>query len=152
MSLVVGLGSPHGDDRLGWAAIDGLRPHLPAGVSAQKVSGGLGLLEWLEGQEEAIILDASTPSGQPGSIRVFEWPSDDIAASAPRNTHGPGLVDALRLAEALGRLPRRVRIIAIEAQDVSPNESLSAPAARGLASAIESILLEFSRDLMGTRS
>jgi hydrogenase maturation protease len=152
MSLVVGLGSSHGDDRLGWAAIDALRPRLPAGTSARKASGGLELLECLEGQDEVIILDASTPGGQPGSIRVFDWPSSDIVASAPSNTHDLGLVDALRLADALGRLPSRVRIIAIEAQDMSPSESLSTSAARGLASAIENTLLEFGQDLMGTRS
>ena len=31
MSLIVGLGSPHGDDQLGWVAIDLLQPRLPAG-------------------------------------------------------------------------------------------------------------------------
>ena len=35
MSLIVGLGSPHGDDRLGWVAVDRLRLRLPAGISAQ---------------------------------------------------------------------------------------------------------------------
>ena len=40
MSLIVGLGSPHGDDQLGWVAVDRLRPRLPAGISAHKVRGG----------------------------------------------------------------------------------------------------------------
>ena len=38
MSLIVGLGSPHGDDQLGWVAIDRLRPLLPAGISARQGS------------------------------------------------------------------------------------------------------------------
>ena len=38
MSLIVGLGSPHGDDQLGWVAIDRLRPRLPAGISARQGS------------------------------------------------------------------------------------------------------------------
>ena len=43
MSLIVGLGSPHGDDQLGWVAIDRLRPRLPASIFTQKVRGGLEL-------------------------------------------------------------------------------------------------------------
>ena len=36
MSLIVGLGSPHGDDQLGWITIDRLRPLLPAGISRRR--------------------------------------------------------------------------------------------------------------------
>ena len=78
MSLIVGLGSPHGDDQLGWVAIDLLRPRLPAGTSAHKVRGGLELIECLDGHDAAVVIDAASPAGRPGSIRSFTWPCPEL--------------------------------------------------------------------------
>ena len=102
MSLIVGLGSPHGDDQLGWVAIDRLRPRLPAGISAQKVRGGLELIECLEGHDAAVVIDAASPAGRPGTIRSFTWPCPELAHCALLSSHGLGLVEAIQLAEALG--------------------------------------------------
>ena len=79
MSIVVGLGSPHGDDQLGWVAVDRLNSRLPAGISARKVRGGVELINALEGQDAAVIIDAAAPAGQPGMIRTFAWPCPELA-------------------------------------------------------------------------
>ncbi len=126
MILIVGLGSPHGDDQLGWMAIDRLQLPLPAGITTHKVRGGIELLECLAGQELGIIIDASAPAGQPGSIRSFEWPCPELTACLPSGTHDLGLIDALQLAETLGQLPKRVLIFTIEARETSPGAALSA--------------------------
>jgi hydrogenase maturation protease len=146
--LVVGLGSPHGDDRLGWAVVDHLRSRLPAGVSACKVRGGLDLLERLGGLDQVVVVDASVPAGRPGTIRAFEWPCRALAEGGSLSTHGMGLVAALQMAEALGRLPRRVRIIAVEAQDTSPAAGLSAAVARQI-DAVATVVLEAARRFDG---
>lgn len=138
--LVAGLGSPHGDDRLGWAVIDRLRSRLPPGVTACKALGGLDLLGCLEGQDAAVVVDASAPAGRPGEIRSFDWPCRELAEGEPLGTHGMGLVAALRMAEALGRLPRRVRIVAVEAQETSPGATLSGAAAQRVDVAADVVL------------
>jgi len=140
MSLVVGLGSPHGDDQLGWVVVDRLRPRLPAGITADKVHGGLELLECLEGHEAAVVIDAAAPAGRPGTIRSFAWPSTKLAHCGPWSTHGLGLVQALQLAETLGRLPQRVNIYTIEAQDTSPGAPLSGNVAQRLDAVVEAVL------------
>jgi hydrogenase maturation protease len=145
--LVAGLGSPHGDDQLGWAVVDRLRSRLPAGVPACKVSGGLDLLARLEGHDEAILVDASAPAGRPGTIRAFDWPCDDFAEGRSFSTHGLGLVAALRLAEALGRPPRRVHIVAVEAQETAPGADLSGAVARRLEDAAGVVLAAVRRYL-----
>jgi hydrogenase maturation protease len=132
MSLIVGLGSPHGDDQLGWVAIDRIMPRLPAGNSALKVNGGLDLLECLDARESAVIIDSAAPAGQPGTLRTFDWPSPLLAECERLSTHGLGLVAALKLAEALDRLPRDVRIYTVEAHDTSPDAPLGTHVARQL--------------------
>jgi hydrogenase maturation protease len=140
MSLIVGLGSPHGDDQLGWVVVDRLRPRLPAGIAVDKVHGGLELLECLGGHDAAVVIDAAAPAGRPGTIRSFTWPSPDLAHCAPWSTHGLGLVQALHLAETLGRLPGRVSIYTIEARDISPGAPLSGIVARRLDAVAEAVL------------
>jgi hydrogenase maturation protease len=147
VTVIVGLGSPHGDDQLGWIAVDRLRPRLPAGISAHKVPGGLELLECLKGQDSAVVIDAAAPAGRPGTIRSFAWPSPALAGCAPLSTHGLGLIDALNLAEALGTLPRRVSVYTIEAKQLSPGALLSWEVAQGLDAVLEAILADLtSRD------
>ena len=91
----------------------------PAGITAHKVRGGIELLECLDGQETAILIDAAAPAGRPGTIRSFVWPCPELAAVLPWSTHGLGLVEALHLAESLGQLPRKVFIYTIETSHIS---------------------------------
>jgi hydrogenase maturation protease len=140
---IVGLGSRHGDDQIGWIAIDRLRLHLPAGVSAVKAASGVELLEFLVGQEDIIIVDAAAPARHPGTVRSFVWPCADLAAHVPWSTHGLGLVEALQLAQTLGRMPGQVTIATVEAHTTAPGLPLSPAATRGLDDLVESILRRF---------
>ncbi len=144
MSLIVGLGSPHGDDQLGWIAIDRLRPQLPAGISAQKVRDGFELLDSLEGHDSAFIIDAAAPAGQPGTCRSFNWPSPLLADGERLTTHSLGLVAALQLAEVLNCLPHRLIIYTIEADDTSPGAPLSNLIAHQLDLLVESLCAELA--------
>ncbi|HWE37358.1 MAG TPA: hydrogenase maturation protease [Isosphaeraceae bacterium] len=143
--LVVGLGSPHGDDQVGWAVVERLRPLLPPFATARAVGGGLDLLACLEGQDAAIVVDAAAPSGRPGRVHVLDWPCPDLVALRPLSTHGPGLVEALRLAEVLGRLPRRVRIYAVEVVSVRPGADLGPIATGGVDAVTMAILADLAR-------
>jgi hydrogenase maturation protease len=140
MSLIVGIGSPHGDDQVGWIVAERLHPRLPAGIAVQKIRGGLELVECLGGHAEAILIDATAPAGRPGTIRAFPWPCSELELHAPFSTHDLGLVAALRLAEALGKLPSNLRVYAIEARDTSPGAYLSAEVGQQLESVVETVL------------
>jgi hydrogenase maturation protease len=132
MSLILGLGSPHGDDQLGWVAIDRMRPRLPAGTYAHKIRGGFDLIEYLEGHDTAVVIDAASPAGRPGSIRSFTWPCPELVHCILLSSHGLGLVEAIQLTEALGRLPQHLKIYTIEARDTSPGAPLDDEIARQL--------------------
>jgi hypothetical protein len=52
-------------------------------------------------------------------------------------------VEALQLAQTLGRIPTQVVIATVEAQHTGPGLPLSPPVARGLDELVESILRRF---------
>jgi hydrogenase maturation protease len=140
MTMIAGLGSAHGDDQLGWIAIDLLRPRLPAGISAKKIRGGLELLENLDEYDTAFLIDASSPAGKPGAIRSFTWLCPALDQCILLSSHGLGLVEAIQLAEALGRLPFLVKIFTIEAHDITPGAPLSVDIARQIDVLAERVL------------
>lgn len=128
--LILGLGSPHGDDQAGWLVVDYLRARGVA--NARKVADGIEVLLAMQNATDVVIVDASMPANRPGILRWFKWPAQDPTASNPVSTHGLGLVDSLRMADALGESPREVTIVTIEAASVAPASNVSNVVARAV--------------------
>jgi hydrogenase maturation protease len=139
-TAIIGLGSPHGDDQVGWVAVDLLWSRLPADVPAFKASGEVEILELFDGFDRVIIIDAAAPAGQPGTVRSFVWPEGDLQQTGATTTHGVGLADVLRLAELLKRLPREVVFETVEAKQTAPGSPLSEAVERGAMRVVESVL------------
>lgn len=141
--LVVGVGSPFGDDRFGWHVADLLRSRLgqftPAAdigpVEIRKAAAPHQLLDWLDDQQGLVLCDACRGSGEPGTVTRFEWPSTHVRGLRFSGTHEMPLPALLELAQRLGRLPRRVTIWGAEAQAATdgeqvPDRPLAAPTER----------------------
>ncbi len=112
---VIGLGSPFGDDRIGWQVVALLAEQsLPAGADAVSCENpGRDLLPLLDGMPHVILVDALRGAGHPGEI--VRCTHDDLAKAPSRwSSHGLGVVDMLGLADCLGCLPARLEIIGIE--------------------------------------
>lgn len=114
-TLVVGVGSDHGDDRLGWLLADWLQDRALPGVCVRKARTPLQLLDWLTDISQLVVVDACRGSGQPGDIQRFTWPDVPALGGTFAGTHDVGLVEALRLAETLGSLPARVVVWGVTA-------------------------------------
>jgi hydrogenase maturation protease len=136
------LGSPFGDDRVGWEVVARLRESLPEGTRIDTTSDPLVVLEPLPGAERLIIIDACRGAGEVGSIYRFEWPDPRLAASGTVSSHGVQLTAALELAAALGRLPRRVTVLAIEAGADGPEAGLSEAVEAALPEVVSRVLAE----------
>ena len=125
LAWVVGLGSPVGDDRAGWDAVERLRAALPPGARADTTSDPLVVLDAPPGCGILIVIDACRGAGPPGSVHRFEWPDPRLTADGAASSHGLGLAAALALADALGRLPLRVVVLAVEAEPGEPGAGLT---------------------------
>ena len=130
--LVIGIGNPdRGDDAAGRAVARWLRGVLPPQIGILEHDGeATSLLARLEGAEIVCLIDASASAAPAGTVRRF----DVAAAPLPQgafgvSTHGLGLAEAIELARALGQLPARCIVYAVEGASFGPGEPLTPPVA-----------------------
>ncbi len=117
---IFGVGSPFGEDRIGWQAIEALnrsgilRGFPPGWVSLSCLDRpGARLIEDMNGALAVILIDAMRSGAPPGSLRRLDL--DRLEAwGASLSSHGMGVAGALGLACALGQLPERLVILGIE--------------------------------------
>ena len=114
---VIGIGSAdRGDDAVGLIVARRLITRSLAGVRVVEHNGeSISLLDYLSSAESTYMVDACMVGGPPGTISRF----DVAAAALPHvafgcSTHGMGLAHAVELARALGRLPHRCVLYAID--------------------------------------
>jgi hydrogenase maturation protease len=153
--LVLGLGNPIlRDDGVGWRVVEAAerRWHDPGATGAVRFElvalGGLALMETLVGCDHAILVDATqTPGGVPGTLYALELddlPTLHANAMHVNAVHDASLADALELGRRLGaHLPKRIAIIAVEAENVLDfGEALSPRVAGCVGRAAEMVLAE----------
>lgn len=123
--LAVGIGSPHGDDQIGWVVVSELAKLLPSEVEVKTARQPTELLDWLHDVDDLIVCDACQSGGAVGGLSRWTWPTDSLATRERSGSHDLTLPYVLALAERLGKLPKRVTVWGIELSDASPIGSLS---------------------------
>ncbi|QDU27201.1 hydrogenase 2 maturation endopeptidase [Anatilimnocola aggregata] len=146
--LAVGIGSPHGDDQIGWAVMRELAVAMQGELQVKTASQPLELLDWLPDLDQLIICDACQADGAPGDIYRWQWPTESLATCKRGGSHDLTLPFVLSLAEQLERLPQQVIVWGIELGDTSPG----APLSSAVRSAIPKIVKLISDDLQMTLS
>ncbi len=143
---VVAVGSPNGDDRVGWEVVERLRQELAlAGVQTMVLRDPVSLVHHLEGCAGVILVDACRSGAEAGTIFRLTWPACELDTTGGPSTHGFGVAGALALAEALGRLPPQVVLLGVEAQACEPSGDLSAPVRGALPELCRQVLAEVRR-------
>lgn len=131
------------DDGVGPAVLAHLARHELAGVSFVISDGDpTQLLDAWAGRPLAVVIDAvvCSPSA-PGRVHRTAL-SDEPYPGAASSTHGLGIPEAVRLAEALDRSPDRLIVYAVEAADVSIGLGLSPEVARAVPEVAAAVLRE----------
>ncbi|NSL56712.1 hydrogenase maturation protease [Uliginosibacterium aquaticum] len=113
-TLIAGIGSPHGADRLGWAVIEALRHEdLPGPVKLVACSLPAELTPLLLEAPRAIVIDALLGDGPAGTLHQLSM-ADLPQVELRLSSHGLGLVDAVRLACVLGMPAERLTVLALD--------------------------------------
>ncbi len=139
-TVVVGIGNlDRGDDGAGRLVARRLKAMIAPRIRLLEHDGeAASLLACLEGVQTAFLIDACVSGAPPGTVRRLDLARDghelpDLQFGL--STHGFGLAEAIALGQALGTLPPRCVIFAIEAATFETGESLSA----AVADAVETV-------------
>ena len=148
--VVIGVGNEfRRDDGIGPEVVSRLRGQAPEGVRLLVSDGDpTRMIEAWTGASLAVVVDAVLADSPPASLSPFPGRLHRIvvdraadASTHPVSSHGLGLGESVALARALGRMPERLIVHAVEAADVRQGVGLS-PAVAAAADALTAAVLE----------
>lgn len=132
LPLIIGIGSPHGNDQIGWKVIEQLTSQANSCWLGEfrKAAVPHDLLDWLAAERPVHIVDAlASDANAPlrltiaydaqGSLQASFQDEEDIERNCvfphlqSNSTHHFDLLSVLQLANALGNLPTQLVLWAI---------------------------------------
>ena len=146
--LVLGIGNSfRRDDGIGPAVVS----HLIADADLEDIdildggTDGVSLLEYLKGYEKALIIDAVDMGMAPGEIRVFSPDEARLIRADALSTHGIGLAEVIGMLKIL-KIEVELRIIGIQAKDVTFGEGLSPEVSSKIETILELVKEEVTKE------
>ncbi len=142
-SLLIGLGNAdRGDDGLGAAVVRRVVDLAPSRVEAVIVDDPTTLLDTWAGADRVVVVDAMTSGRPPGTVLTMDVTDEPLPGLGwgSGGTHALGLAAATELSRALGRLPQRLLVVAVEAGTAAPGEGLSEPVTAAIGPAADAVL------------
>ncbi len=116
--VIIGVGNLlMGDDGIGIHVVESLRREkLPGNVLVfDAETRAFDALEYMDGSDKTVIVDACKKGGAPGSIYRFTFdPAGDIDESMNLSMHDINFIDALRAGRDVYKLPKKIVIIGVE--------------------------------------
>jgi len=143
--VVIGIGHlDRGDDAIGRLVAARLHARVPAGVTVIQEDGEAARVgARLGSAQSAILVDAALSGAAPGTVRRLDAAHDALPGDKPgMSTHGFGLASAIGLARALGSLPPRCVVYAIEARSFALGAPPSAAVLAAADEVVERVLAE----------
>lgn len=121
---VIGIGSPFGNDRLGWEVIDCLKQKKQLKYLTNEQLDlisldrpGLNLLNFLQNTQTAFLIDALKTGASLGTLHQYEKKEIDPQFVADFS-HDIGLGYTLKMGKTLNLLPNNIRLYGIEINEV----------------------------------
>jgi len=111
-----------------------LQGRLPAEVELLEREGEpTSLIDAWEGADAVWIVDAVRSGAPPGTVHRLDASCTELPAKLFRgSTHHLGLPEAVELARALGRLPRRLVVLGVEGGSFEAGQTLTPAVARAV--------------------
>ena len=138
--MVIGVGNPYRrDDGVGWVVAEAAGRRLGRQVQVRQSDGETArLLDAWADAAVAVVIDAMHSGAEPGTIRMVE-PGEVPVPPLSLGTHALGIAHAVAVARALDRLPQRLVVVGIEADDTGFGDGLSPRVAAAVARAVDLI-------------
>ena len=130
---ILGIGSPLGADRAGWAVAEAAAEKLGERTTCECLDRpGANLVERLEEANDLILVDAMRAGLGAGEVRQLSR-GEMLTGGPLLSSHGLGVAQALELARALGVVPEGLRVFGVEVADLAEwPAGLTEPAATAL--------------------
>jgi hydrogenase maturation protease len=127
-SLVVGIGSPHGDDQAGWLLIEKLSSLELPDVHLRKAAVPHNLLDWTGNCKALHVVDACHTEDDLHRIEVRDESclAMVVQLSRDNSSHDLGIATVIDLGRTLGVLPAKVIVWAIPGAQFEPGQPVSA--------------------------
>lgn len=143
---VLGIGSPFGEDQVGWRVAEALK--TPLSIYQHVIiechdRPGVRLIELMSEASTVFIIDAVKSNSEVGTIHRFDI--TEIFESEHRfSTHDIGVFQALQLASALHSLPENIIVYGIEIDTIEFGSNLSEP----ISDAIEQVVTQLKNEIV----
>ncbi|HUZ02314.1 MAG TPA: hydrogenase maturation protease [Thermomicrobiaceae bacterium] len=143
--VVVGLGNRlRGDDAVGPLVAEQLSGRTPPDVSVVSHEGDpTDLLEEWDGAGLCVVVDAVWSGAGPGTLHRIEPLAGPLKFQLDfPSSHGFDLMSTVTLGRVLGRLPRRLVVLGVEAASFERGAALSPEVAAALPAVVAVVLAE----------
>lgn len=156
--IVIGIGqSLRGDDGIGLAAVRQWSQDFPSSTADPRIktilleTPGLDLLDYFEGSDSVILVDAISTGRPAGEIQVITSVPETGLSAAEKTAHGFGVAETISVALKTGiRLPEHLILIGVEGDQYELGRGLSEPVRRAIPGAAAKIQEKVS-DLLSTK-
>ena len=132
---IIGIGNEwRSDDAAGLEVVRRLRRLGRPDMKLIEMHGEpAGLLDRWEGDQSVVLVDAVHSGAPPGTIHRFDARSAPVRGDLHRaSSHHLSVAEAIELGRVLGRLPRSLELIGIEAAGFEAGRGLAAPVDRAV--------------------
>jgi hydrogenase maturation protease len=143
--LVIGVGNDfRGDDAAGLVVARRVQERNVDGIAVVEAPGeGASLIDAWDGTDAVILIDAVRSGSVPGTIhRLSQRALTQDARIFHQSTHTFSVPDAIELAGAMKRLPKRLIVVGIEGEDFHTGHGLSQEVEAALPGAVDAVLRE----------
>ena len=143
---MIGVGQPYrADDGVG--LLVAARVAELARVDVLECRGDvLALLDRWDAADAVVIIDAATATRQPGHIHRIDASCGRLPCDVSfSTTHSVGVADTIELARALGRMPARLIVYAVEGACFEPGALMSAEVASAAGALPATIVAEVEK-------
>lgn len=149
--LLIGIGNEYRcDDSIGLHVIRALKArNLPDTLSVESTGDGAELIEMFSSVGMAILIDAVSSGGHPGTIYKFDAHKQPLPAQLSfQSTHVFSVGEAIELARVLEQLPPILIVYAIEGENFSNGIELTSKVERAAQKVVKLVCDEVQNVLM----